>query len=69
MRPPGRFWPGVIVGVGIGLCLSNELVELEWLTPSHNAWANGLAPLLVVIGVRLSRRAKKQESAKVEIQG
>jgi hypothetical protein len=69
MRPPGRFWPGAIVGVGIGLLLGSGLVEQEWLTPSHNAWATVLGALLISIGVQLSRRARKQESAGVEIQG
>ena len=69
MRPPGRFWPGVLAGVGIGLLLGSGLVELGWLTASRNAWANGLGTLLFGIGVGLSRRARKQEPAGVESQG
>jgi hypothetical protein len=68
MRPPGRFWPGAIAGLGFGLLLSSLLVELNWLSPSRNAWAMGLGTILFGIGVGLSRLARKQESAEVEIQ-
>jgi hypothetical protein len=65
MRPLGRFWPGVLAGIGIGLLLGSSLVELGWLTASQNAWANGLGTILCGFGVGLSRCTGARKSAEV----
>lgn len=66
MRPPERFWPGVLAGVGIGLLLGSALVELGWLTASRNAWAIAMGAILYTLGVGLSRRTGERRSAGVE---
>ena len=65
MRLTGQYWPGVNVGVGIGLLCGAALVELGVLALNHKAWASGLGILLVVVGNVLSRRVRAREAAEV----
>jgi hypothetical protein len=63
MRLTGQYWPGVIVGIGIGLMLGPALVETQLLTPSHKVWAFVLGLIFVGVGNGLSRHVRRRETA------
>jgi hypothetical protein len=63
MRLTGQYWPGVIVGIGIGLMLGPALVETQLLTPSHRVWAFVLGLTVFGIGNGLSSHVRRREAA------
>ena len=69
MRLTGQYWPGVMVGVGIGLLLGAALVELGVLALTHKAWASCLGIVLVAVGNVLSRQVRRRESAEIVTRG
>jgi hypothetical protein len=52
------YWPGVIVGAGLGLLVAAALVEQGLLAPDHKAWAGTLGIGLVIAGNLLGRRGR-----------
>ena len=69
MRLIGQYWPGVIVGIGIGLMLGPALVEMQLLTPSHKVWAFFLGLILFGVGNGVSRHVRRRETAATPNQG
>jgi hypothetical protein len=63
MRFAGQFWPGVLVGLGLGLMIAPALVELELLTPGHKVWAFFVGLILFVVGGGFNRQIRKREPA------
>jgi hypothetical protein len=63
MRLTGQYWPGVIVGIGIGLMLGPALVETGLLTPSHKVWAFLVGSIFSAVGNGLSRKIRRRETA------
>jgi hypothetical protein len=54
----GRFWGGVLAGIGLGFFLTMILIELEWLTVQRGdfpAVPGFAALLLIVIGISVTR--------------
>jgi hypothetical protein len=66
MRFRGEFWPGVLVGLGVGLGVAPSLVELGLLRPDRpKVWAFFVGLILVGVGLGLSRHVRRREAAGV----
>jgi hypothetical protein len=61
MRFAGEFWPGVSVGLGLGMMIAPALVEMELLTPGHKVWAFFVGLILMGVGGGFRRRTRKRE--------